>query len=149
MGQPVTKGIGIKSELIDEGFRMTKLRNALIEILVDIRTPFSIDEMRGLLKKQGVVAHKVSLYRELVLFKEIGIIRSVHLYDQILRYEFAADHHHHVVCTGCKKIEDVRLKCDFEKIAFQIAQKSKFMSLTHSLEFFGLCKKCSSASLSR
>ena len=142
MEQQIMKGIGIKSELIDEGFRMMKLRNALIEIMVDLGAPFSIDEMRGLLKKMRVPAHKVSLYRELVLFEEIGIIRSIHLHDHILRYELLADHHHHVICTKCKTIEEIRIECDLEKKERRIARSLKFVSLVHSLEFFGLCKNC-------
>lgn len=138
------KGFGIKSELIDEGFRMTRLRNALIEILVDLGAPFSIDEMRGLLKKMRVPAHKVSVYRELVLFEEMGIIRSIHLQDHILRYELLVDHHHHVMCTSCKTIEEIQLECDLEKEELRIAKKIQFASLTHSLEFFGLCKSCAS-----
>ena len=115
MDQQTGKGLGIKSEFIDEGFRMTKLRNGLIEILVDLNGPFSIDEMRGLLRKKGVPAHKVSLYRELVLFEEMGVIRPIHLQDHILRYELFVDHHHHVMCTNCKTIEEVQLECDLEK----------------------------------
>lgn len=144
MEQRVSMGLGIKAEFIDEGFRMTKLRNGLIEILANLEKPFSVDEMQGLLRKKGIPAHKVSLYRELVLFEEMGVIRPIHFQDHILRYELLVDHHHHVMCTNCKVIEEIELDCDLEKEESRIAKKTKFASLTHSLEFFGLCKRCAS-----
>ncbi len=142
MDQQLGKGLGIKAEFIDEGFRMTKLRNGLIEILVDLNAPFSEQEMRGMLKKRGIAAHKVSLYRELALFESMGVIRSIHLHDHILRYELLVDHHHHVICTGCKRIEEIKLECELEKEERRIAKKLQFKSMVHSLEFFGLCKNC-------
>jgi Fur family transcriptional regulator, ferric uptake regulator len=137
----------IRYELEAEGFRMTKLRSALLEIFAHGEKPFSADEILTVLKKNDLPVHKVTLYRELEVLAGASVIRPIHLHDQILRYESVEhSHHHHVVCVKCKKIADVDVGDNFDAAERKIEKKTKFTILRHSLEFFGLCNACSSAS---
>jgi Fur family transcriptional regulator, ferric uptake regulator len=59
-----------------------------------------------------------------------------------LRYELAGkEHHHHLVCENCGKIEDV-LSRVIPALEEEIKNKHKFLVKRHSLEFFGLCEDC-------
>lgn len=137
----------IRYELEAEGFRMTKLRSALLEIFAHEMKPCSADEILTVLKKNDLPVHKVTLYRELEVLAAASVIRPVHLHDQILRYESVEHgHHHHVVCVKCKKITDVDVGDNFDAAERKIEKKTKFTILRHSLEFFGLCNACSSVS---
>ncbi len=136
----------LRYNLVAEGFCMTKLRKALLEIFAKDMKPFSVDEIQGRLKKFDTLVHKVSLYRELEVLVNAGVINPIYFHDHIQRYEFAEHkHHHHVVCIKCNAIADVDVSDDFDIVQYQIEKKSKFTILRHSLEFFGLCKKCVSA----
>lgn len=135
----------IRYELEAEGFRMTKLRSALLEIFVHEVKPFSVDEILTMLKKNDLPVHKVTLYRELEVLTKASVIRPIHFHDQILRYEsIAHGHHHHVVCVNCKQNVDVDVGDNFDEVERKIEKKTKFTILRHSLEFFGLCKNCAS-----
>lgn len=87
-----------------------------------------------------------TLYRTLEAFEANGLIRIASIDRNFASYEWNQDreHHHHLVCTSCKKIEDIP-DCDLEAIGKSIIKKSThFASISsHSLEFFGLCKSCS------
>jgi Fe2+ or Zn2+ uptake regulation protein len=148
MKQKVSQGLYLKAELADAGFRMTKRRKAFIEIISNLDKPFSVDEMRHLLEKKDMPMHKVSLYREIERFVAQGVIRPVYLHDGLRRYEPGLDHHHHISCTNCDAIEDLRLDCEFQVAEHQLEKKTQFIAIRHSLEFFGLCKKCSSVAFS-
>lgn len=135
----------IEYELSAEGFRMTKLRTALLAIFADQVKPFSVDEITTALGKKKVTVHKVTLYRELEVLVKAEVISPIYFHDQIQRYEFIQhDHHHHVVCTNCGSIADVEIDDKLEKQIPAIEKKTRFTLLRHSLEFFGLCKSCSS-----
>ncbi len=137
----------IAAELAEEGFRMTELRLAILAIVERQEKPFSIDELRQALEKYEVDFHLASLYRELDILTNASVIQPVYFHDHIKRFEFAYDrHHHHVVCVKCDAVADVDVGDDFSDEQRNIEKKTKFTILRHSLEFFGLCNACSSAS---
>lgn len=89
---------------------------------------------------------RATVYRVLTKLKETQKIRIVELGDGVVRYESVEDHHHHLVCIRCKKTERIELPIEEEvnliRIEKEFQEKSKFTSLQHSLEFFGICQKC-------
>jgi len=85
------------------------------------------------------------MYRALEALIEVGIVRQIDMQHAHAHYELVAGekHHHHLICKHCSKVEDVE-SCDIADIECTVLKKSKsFASIqNHSLEFFGLCKKC-------
>ena len=97
-------------------------------------------------KKSGKeVLDSVTLYRSLETLVEKSLVRPVDLRHGHTDYELVREgtHHHHIVCEKCGAIEDINW-CPESDLKNQILKKSKnFTHLTdHSLEFFGLCKRC-------
>jgi Fur family transcriptional regulator, ferric uptake regulator len=50
-------------------------------------------------------------------------------------------HHHHLVCMKCSEVVEIE-ECFPREIEKQIAAKNRFKSVTHKLEFFGICPEC-------
>ncbi len=143
MSEGSSKSAEIEYELTAEGFRMTKLRTALLSIFADNMRPFSVDEITKALEKKKVVVHKVSLYRELEVLTKADAITPIYFQDSLQRYEFVQhNHHHHIVCIKCNKFEDVEIDDKLDKEARRLEKRTKFSILKHSLEFFGLCPSC-------
>lgn len=140
----LNKGETLIGELQYEGCRMTPLRRAMIEIFYTYRHPLSSEDLQEILKKRRMTPHKVSLYRELQFLEEWRVIIPVNLDDGRLRYELKGrEHHHHVVCTKCRTVQDVPLdETELLKEKKNIEKKTQFTIIKHSLEFFGLCAKC-------
>lgn len=130
----------ILDELKKRGFRMSRIRKLLVEILAKAEKPISAVD---LLEKNKVPANKTTIYRELYTLVEQKVLREIDFGDGIKRYELSGDtHHHHLICTNCKKVEDIDLRTDLEKEEKQIEKDKGFKIETHSLEFFGLCNNC-------
>ncbi len=130
-------------ELEVGGHKLTPLRLALIEIFGRQQRPLLLEELGKLLMGTLIRVHRATLYRELVFLESRKIIATVSLEDGKRRYEFAdRDHHHHLVCTSCKKIEDVELKDDEHGLDKLVKTQNDFLITHHSLEFFGLCGAC-------
>lgn len=114
-------------------------RKAICRALDRSHAPISAEEILDGLK--GV--HKTTVYRELGFLESEGLIKKIEFGDGIRRYERSEmEHHHHLICVGCKKVSDIHLEKDLEVQERSIARKTGFKILNHSLEFFGLCAKC-------
>lgn len=129
--------------LRDHGLRATQARIDLIAFLEKTHKPLRPQEIANELK-----ADTATIYRALNKLVESGIVRRLDLDEQAKFYELErGDDHHHLVCTGCQKIEDVRIcgddACRVDRLASQALQGSSFKNVSHHrLEFFGICKNC-------
>lgn len=133
---------GLLENLKKRGYRITGVRKRMVEILGGTATPISADEILAKLKAEKMRVHKTTVYRDLYMLRDEGVVQEIHLGDKKRRYEIPADHHHHLVCIQCKKIEDVSLEKDLDGMERRIASLKDFKIISHSLEFFGLCSEC-------
>ena len=124
------------------GFRATPGRIDLLQALKTAGKPLSIAAVAKKLKKKMDYA---SVYRALEALTDSGLVRRMSLGHAHTHYELTAGitHHHHIVCESCSHIEDIE-DCDTTRIEKKTLKQSRdFSSIEfHSLEFFGLCKKC-------
>jgi Fur family ferric uptake transcriptional regulator len=101
-----------------------------------------IPEIPQEVEKNGM--NYVSVYRTVQAFADAGIIRSVNLRHGHVDYELVRDDdHHHLVCTGCGKIEEFE-DCGMDALIVSVLKRApSFKRITdHALEFFGTCKAC-------
>lgn len=132
----------ILKELKDKGFKATRVREALIEILVGNNTPLDIVELLEKLRNKDLTPNKTTVYRELTFLKEQALLQEVEFGDGKSRFEISRIHHHHAICINCQRIYDIPMEKDLQKKETEIMKDLGFKSIGHSLEFFGLCKDC-------
>ena len=126
------------------GLKATRPRMAIAKALFNEKNPISITT----LQKRLPNISSTSIYRTLEALVEHGSVDRINTGDLHPSYEMALGrkHHHHVICTRCGDIEDVEVvkDCPAQKVQHAaLAKSKKFNSIfEHSLEFFGLCKKC-------
>ncbi len=128
-------------QLVKNGFRITKPRQAILDVLVS--HPVTVQEIYESLEKKGIHIDLTSVYRSLELFVELKLVQVIELGEGKKRYELlnTDNHHHHVICNTCGVIEDVSIEQEKE-ILKHVTTKSHFKIDTHTLEFFGQCQNC-------
>lgn len=135
----------MKEILKQRGFKATPVRLAILDILTKNHNPLNAEMIFSeLLKsKDFKQTNEATVYRTLLSFEKVGLIKPIDLRKDSVFFELSADHHHHIVCVKCNAIEDFK-EPKLEKILHCIAKKStKFRNITdHSLELFGVCKHC-------
>lgn len=134
-------------DLKKNGYRLTNARVQILNIFLKSATPLAADEVLEKLTERNIRVNKTTVYREVDFLTEIGLLKEIHFDDRKKRYEMAdLDHHHHLVCIRCKKVEDFAMPEDsihLKSIEDNKIHKQKgFKVLSHSLEFFGLCRNC-------
>ncbi|CAB1238908.1 MAG: transcriptional repressor [Oscillospiraceae bacterium] len=83
-----------------------------------------------------------TVYRNLRLFKEEGVIASVGVVDGQERYDGDVTPHSHFVCTNCGKVIDVNDEFVDPEADTMVARKCRVKVLSHSVCFNGICMEC-------
>jgi Fe2+ or Zn2+ uptake regulation protein len=142
------------------GLKLTTPRQTLLKMMQKLEAPFSTDEVFRAINRPtrgttaGTGSNKfdlVTVYRNLSAFTDAGLLARVELDDGVQRYEWAdpsGHHHHHFVCTSCRRIEPLDLCSVDGPIQTQesLMKRKGYSQITHRLEFYGLCPQCSKSS---
>ena len=129
--------------LRQKGFRITNIRRKLVEIFSTGKKPLSVQELIEKLGKSEITANKTTIYREIYFLLGQDILVEIDFGDRKKRYESAhSEHHHHIICLKCSKVQDIQLASDLSEEQKKIEQETNFTITNHALEFFGLCNTC-------
>ena len=132
----------IMDSLKNRNYRYSEVREAILHILNDGHKSLSAPDILRELRSVGLSPNKTTVYRELDTLLKENIIQELQFDEQKKRYELVSDeHHHHLICTECGQVREVVMDDLYEKEK-EIAQSLGFEVIRHSLEFYGLCKKC-------
>ena len=124
--------------------RITEPRLDILGILKENHNPLTISEIHSKLKNKKT--DLATVYRTINLFAELRVVNEIDFKDEFKRYELIYDrhHHHHIVCRKCKNVENVET-CVLDELE-NLLKKKGYSEITHSLEFFGICRSCRQAS---
>ncbi len=125
--------------------RYTPGRRALVACLLRAAGPVTIPELVEL----GATQSQSSLYRNLAILEQCGVVRRVAAVDDVARYELdeaLTGHHHHLVCHVCGDVQDVVLSPSVERAlgaaADQARDQRRFEVDSHRIELVGTCQNC-------
>ena len=122
---------------------ITGPRQAILEILRKHPHPLTAREIRAAMPADR--CDLATIYRATHLLEHMGMLKRFDFGDGAARFELIAEgedgHHHHLVCTQCAKVVEIK-KCALRKIDSLIAAANGFAAVTHRLEFFGICPCC-------
>jgi len=131
--------------LKDAKQRYTENRRALVDILAAAARPVPVDDIL----EQDRSLPQSSVYRNLAVLEQARVVRRVHGSDEFARYELAEDlseHHHHLVCSNCGKVEDFEAPPGLERTVrnvMDVAERAEgFYANGHRLDLIGLCRDC-------
>lgn len=127
--------------LKEAGLKRTKTREVLLDFLAAEHGPFSIEEISEQNRAEDL--DLVTVYRCMAAFEKVALVRRCDFGDGVARYEFQLDprhHHHHVICRTCRRSESLE-SCKLPSYESRLKALG-YSDITHSLEFFGICKNC-------
>jgi Fe2+ or Zn2+ uptake regulation protein len=133
--------------LAKAGQRHTRQRRAILDLVVAAGRPVTVPD---LLAHDGADVAQSSLYRNLVVLEEVGVLQRVAGFGNHDRFELSealsGHHHHHLQCTGCGVVIDVPTDNGFEQAmadeADKVAGELGFRVTGHSVDLYGLCQEC-------
>lgn len=97
----------------------------------------------------GHTGPQSSVYRNLSVLEHAGVVRRVITEGEFARFELAeelTEHHHHLICSNCGKVEDVTispsLETTMDHTLDRLARRSGFAKVRHRLDLIGTCRAC-------
>lgn len=83
-----------------------------------------------------------TVYRNLSVFKDEGLIVSVGVVDGQERFDANTDEHTHFICLCCGDVLDITARMD-QSLNAAVARENGLDILFRQLTFYGKCEKCS------
>ena len=123
------------------GVRMTPQRHAILEYLLSTMSHPTADEIYKALEKDFPNMSVATIYNNLRLFKEAGLVRELTYGDSSSRFDANMSDHYHIICRRCGKITDFEYPPLIE-VEEEAARKTGFRVDSHRMEVYGLCAEC-------
>jgi Fur family transcriptional regulator, ferric uptake regulator len=134
----------VQDRLRSAGYRNGAARTALVDLLDTQACCASAADLHDRLRRRGRNVGLASVYRVLESLLESGLVQRVDVGDGVARYEpvrTAEEHHHHLVCTGCGKVEAFT-DPNLERAIHRVEETSGYAVDTHDVVLHGACADC-------
>ena len=124
------------------GRTVTTQRRLLLELIREAEEHLDADELFRRAKDQEPRISLATVYRNLKLFKELGLIAESNLGEAHSHYEIRGTmEHHHLVCLGCGLVVEFDSPLIAEAKA-GIQRGKGFDVVSAQLKMEGYCPKC-------
>ncbi|MBN2737244.1 MAG: transcriptional repressor [Spirochaetales bacterium] len=140
------------SRLSSLGIRLTPAREEVVNILTATDEHLSAEDIFFRIHSKDPSIGLTTVYRTLELFEQNNIVTKFEFGHGRAKFELSEEfshkkHHHHLVCTKCRKIIDYS---DFlneeqeyvEKTERGLENKYAFKINCHIIHFYGICGDC-------
>lgn len=126
------------NRLEEQGQRVTAPRTSVAKAIARQHGHFTVEALEEQLPSVG----RATIYRNVKLMVDMGLVCRVLLEDGSLHYQVShRGHHHHLICTDCGTSQDL-LGCDLDAVLRQKATEHEFSMEGHWLEVYGRCGEC-------
>jgi len=123
------------------GLRVTPARRAVLAAVLAAGPHFTVDDVCTRARGVG----RATAFRTMRLLQRLNMVCRVLLDDGRLHYRLSRTpgHHHHLVCTGCGRVEAFT-NCGVPALAEEVARRTDYEIEGHWLEVYGRCRACRS-----
>ncbi|MEK3884062.1 Fur family transcriptional regulator [Paenibacillus sp. PL2-23] len=125
------------------GVRMTPQRHAILSCLMESKSHPTADEIYKALSPDYPSMSVATIYNNLRLFVEAGLVRELTYGDDSSRFDADLSDHYHAICKSCGRIVDFGYPplLEVERAA---TEQTGFTVQGHRMEVYGLCTSCNS-----
>jgi Fur family ferric uptake transcriptional regulator len=138
----------LAKRITSRGRRLTDQRMIVAEALSTAKSAVSAQELHEQLRSRHPRLALATVYRALEAQVESGMARRFERGGHVSAY-IACDpeHHHHLVCVRCQKVEDLD-ETILRPVLRGITERHGFAVEHERLDFYGLCASCRRATAS-
>ena len=133
-------------QLRGAGIRLTPQRAMVLDVVYHSNGHLTADEVYEQVHAQSPFVDLSTVYRNLMLLRQQGLIGELRLEGQPARFEAVrcGEEHHHAVCTNCGAMLEVE-HADLASLEAALRAKYGFQLAPVHLTLPGLCQACASA----
>jgi Fur family ferric uptake transcriptional regulator/Fur family peroxide stress response transcriptional regulator len=129
--------------LRERGQRVTSQRLVIHRALRELNRHVTAEQVLDMVRPALPGVSLPTVYATLELFEELGTVRRISRAPGPALYDPRPEPHHHLVCTGCGRIDDVEATVDLAAVV-RTARRSGFLPERSEVLVRGLCADCAS-----
>lgn len=127
--------------LKDSGVRITPQRHAILEYLIESMSHPTADEIYKALEGKFPNMSVATVYNNLRVFKEIGLVNELTYGDSSSRFDYVTTDHYHIICELCGNIKDFHYP-GLDEVEALAESITGFKVENHRMEVYGTCPDC-------
>ena len=137
-------------ELRARGERVTRVREAVLEVLDGTAGHLTADEIAGRAEASAPGVHRASVYRALATLGELGLVTHTHLGGAAAVYHLNVElpegsaepaGHAHLQCTRCQRVFDIPVTL-VQPLADAVERDLGFAMEPRHTALLGICADC-------
>ena len=127
---------------MEQGTKQFKKRNAILTCLRGTDVHPSADWVHAQIKHEYPDISLGTVYRNLALFKQQGMIQSLGTVNGVERFDGNVDPHVHFICQCCDSVIDLPHMEVPESLCSRAAEETGGVVANCQLTFTGTCQSC-------
>lgn len=134
-------GTTFRALCAEHGIAVTHQRQVLYETMQSMHGHPSPEEVYAVVKQRIPSISLATVYKNIHLFVESGVLRELSMHHGTLRVEMNSHPHYHLVCSLCKGVTD----CEPEELGLppHSARLVNGFSVERlSVDVIGVCSEC-------
>lgn len=132
----------VTSILARHGYRLTKPRLAVTEVVVRHKRPFTAEQLVAEIGSINASIGRATVYRTLEILAAVDVLTRLIQPDGHPAYICdSIGHRHHIVCSSCGTAVAFTA-CPLDELVPALVRDTSFTIHDHLLEVFGVCPSC-------
>lgn len=128
----------LTNKLKKNRIRVSHQRLKVLEYLDNHRVHPTVEQIYHGIRQEVPSLSKTTIYNTLDTLIDAGLVRSINIEDNEVRYDIRTDSHGHFKCKSCGEVYDFEVNTD----SFEVKGLDEFKVLTRDIYFSGLCSRC-------
>ncbi|GAA5235549.1 ferric iron uptake transcriptional regulator [Verticiella sediminum] len=132
-----------QNELKSMGLKATYPRLKILDIFRSgTERHMSAEDVYRALMAENVEIGLATVYRVLTQFEQAGLLSRSQFDSGKAVFELnEGDHHDHLVCTNCGRVEEF-YDAEIERRQHLVAKEHNFVLTGHAMALYGICPQC-------
>jgi Fur family ferric uptake transcriptional regulator len=121
--------------------RMTNQREIILRELKKSKAHLAADELYDIVKKVMPRISLATVYRNLEILSEAGLIGKLEISGRQKRFDFDVSDHDHIYCAVCHRVDNLKIErkgMDTEQLGVEVG----YTITGYRVEIIGVCPDC-------
>ncbi len=128
-------------EQLEKTMRLTNQRQVILEELRKVTSHPTASELYDMVRKRLPRIGLGTVYRNLELLAECGVIQKLEVGGEQKRFDGEAKPHYHIRCNQCSRVDDIHIQ-HRKELDEKAASCCNYHIIGHHIEFIGICEDC-------
>lgn len=125
----------------ERGLKVTPQRAAIYQALAETSSHPTAEDLYRQVARLHPMISRNTVYYTLGALQGAGLVREVNYWHDRSRFDANMEIHHHLICLGCRKIQDLT-DSSLDRLMVSKRETAGFTVLGHRVEFHGYCASC-------